>query len=109
MKLGHGGDGGDPVTAQLRELLAIARVDVHEAIHVADAEPLHAVGGMALPVGAKTAKKGRKKEKGLVIREEKKTPLFLVGRGKRGWVCKEQRGGGGKGKGMVYMVTQRPV
>ena len=60
VKLGYGGDGGDAVTAQLRELLAIARVDVHEAIHVADAEPLHAVGGMALPVRAKTAKKRKK-------------------------------------------------
>lgn len=52
MKLRHGRHGGDAITAQLRQLLAVGGVYVDKAIHVANAEALHGVGGCLLPFGA---------------------------------------------------------
>lgn len=54
MELGDRGHGRDAFTAQLRQLLALGRVDVDEAVHVADAEALDAVAGELLPLGAES-------------------------------------------------------
>ena len=52
MELRHSRDRRDAFTAQLCELLATSGVNVNEAVHVADAEPLDRVGGGLLPLGA---------------------------------------------------------
>lgn len=52
MELRNGRDGGDAFAAELGQLFALGRVDVDEAVHVADAEPLHVVRGTELPLGA---------------------------------------------------------
>lgn len=60
MELRDGWNGGDHVAAQLRQLLAGRGVDVDEAVHVADAEALHAVKGGEVPLGAESAFRGGK-------------------------------------------------
>jgi len=52
MELRDGWNGGDAFAAQLRELLSLRCVYVHEAVHVADAEALDAVLGVLLPLGS---------------------------------------------------------
>lgn len=54
MELGHRRHGGDGVAAQLGQLVTRRRVDVDEAVHVADAEALHPVRGRELPLRSKT-------------------------------------------------------
>jgi hypothetical protein len=54
MKLRHRRHSRDAVATQLRQLLALGRVDIHEAVHVADAEALDAVLRVELPLGAET-------------------------------------------------------
>ena len=62
MKLGHRGHGGDGVTTQLGQLVTRRRVDVDEAVHVADAEALHPVGGRELPLRSETRNRDRGSE-----------------------------------------------
>lgn len=62
MELGHSGHGGDVVTAQLGQLATRCRVDVDEAVHVADAEALHPVRGRELPLRSKTRNGERESE-----------------------------------------------
>ena len=59
MELSHRGHGGDVIAAQLGQLFARSRVDVDEAVHVADAEALHAVRGRELPLWSKTERVGK--------------------------------------------------
>ena len=55
MELRHRRNSRDAIPAQLRELLPFGGVEVHEAVHVADAEALHGVGGLGLPLRAEAA------------------------------------------------------
>ena len=84
MELCDGGNGCDAVAAQLRQLDAGRGVDVDEAVHVADAEALHAVSGGEMPLGTESKFKGR----GLVLRKGSVDGGLL-------WEA--------------YIVTQRPV
>ena len=52
MKLSHGRHGSDTVSSKLSELLAARGVDVDETIHVAYAETMDGVWGMALPLSS---------------------------------------------------------
>lgn len=53
MKLRHRRYCRYPFPTQLRQLLAFGRVDIDEAVHVADAQALDGVWGVELPLGAK--------------------------------------------------------
>lgn len=75
--------GRDAVPAQLRQLLAPGRVDVDEAVHVADAEALDRVRRAQLPLGAQAGR------------------VLAKGRGE----CKRKKGRGMK----THIVTHRPV
>ena len=52
MKLRNSRHGRDALAAQLSQLLPLGGINVDEAVHVADAESLHAVRGMELPLCA---------------------------------------------------------
>ena len=52
VELCDGGDSSDAIATQLRKLLTLGCVDVDEAVHVADAEALHAVLWLLLPLRA---------------------------------------------------------
>jgi len=54
MELCNTGYGSDALTSQLSKLLSIRCVDVYESIHVSDDEALDVVGGLELPLCAKT-------------------------------------------------------
>ncbi len=54
MKDSHSGHGRDVRATELSELLARGRVNVDEAVHVADDELLHACGRVGLPLWAET-------------------------------------------------------
>lgn len=57
MELRDGRHSADALAAELGDLLPFARVDVDEAIHVADAEALDAVLRLQLPLSSQTVKK----------------------------------------------------
>lgn len=57
MKLGHGRNGSYTIVAQLRYLLTRRRVDINEAVHVANAEPLRGVCREELPLRPKTGRR----------------------------------------------------
>jgi hypothetical protein len=50
MKLSHRRHRCYAIAAQLRQLLPLPRVDIHEPVHITDAEALHAVLGELLPL-----------------------------------------------------------
>jgi hypothetical protein len=52
MKLGNSGHRRNSLPPKLRQLLAFRRVDINEAVHVADAEALYVVLRKLLPLGS---------------------------------------------------------
>lgn len=58
MKLRHRRHSRDALAPQLSQLLSFRRVDVDEAVHVADAEALDGVRGVELPLCAEAVLEG---------------------------------------------------
>ena len=54
METSHRWHGGDTITTELGQLIAVGAVDVDEAVHVSDAEALDGGLGGCLPLGAET-------------------------------------------------------
>jgi hypothetical protein len=54
MELRNTGHGSDTITSQLSELLSIGCIYIYESIHVSNDETLDVVGGLELPLCAKT-------------------------------------------------------
>lgn len=46
--------GSDAISAELGKLITRTTVDIHEAVHVADAEALNVRLGVLLPLGTET-------------------------------------------------------